>query len=55
MYKPTNPNNHPNNSFGIYRQAWVSWLPADLDGFFDMFAPQLRGSRPIMAPVNSGY
>ncbi|KAK1757087.1 peptidase S8/S53 domain-containing protein [Echria macrotheca] len=56
MYKiPTNNASHPNNTFGVYQQAWVSWLPGDLDGFFTMFAPQLKGSRPIMAPVDGGY
>ena len=52
---PTLNASHADNSLGIYQQAWASWLPNDLDGFFDMFAPQLKGSRPILTPVNGGY
>jgi tripeptidyl-peptidase-1 len=43
------------NSFGIYEQAWQTWLPSDLDSFFTLFAPELKGKRPIMELVDGGY
>ncbi|KAF2662152.1 subtilisin-like protein [Lophiostoma macrostomum CBS 122681] len=46
---------HPDNSFGIYQQAWQSWSPTDLDVFFAIFDPALKGQRPIMAPIDGGY
>jgi len=56
MYRiPTLNASHPDNALGVYQHAWSSWLPGDLDGFFDMFAPKLKGSRPIMKPINGGY
>jgi tripeptidyl-peptidase-1 len=46
---------HPDNSFGIYQQAWQSWSPTDLDIFFAIFSPDLKGQRPLMVPIDGGY
>lgn len=46
---------HPNNSLGMYQVAWATWLPEDLDLFFQTFQPSLVGRRPLVEPVNSGY
>ncbi|KAF7191511.1 Tripeptidyl-peptidase SED1 [Pseudocercospora fuligena] len=50
---PSTP--HPNNTFGIYQPAWVTWLPEDLDLFFQLFSLSDIGRRPRMVPVNGGY
>ena len=46
---------HPNNSFGIYQPAWLTWLSEDLDGFFTHYQPELVGQRPNMLRINGGY
>ena len=46
---------HPNNSFGIFQPAWLTWLPADLDKFFGLFEPNLIGARPEMERIDEGY
>lgn len=51
--KGTNP--HPNNSFGIYQPVWLTWLPEDLDQFFGLFEPELKGERPVLEPIDGGY
>ncbi|KUJ07551.1 subtilisin-like protein [Mollisia scopiformis] len=52
---PLSTTPHPNNSFGIYEIAWVTWLPDDLDQFFTMFQPDLIGQRPFVEPIDGGY
>ena len=52
---PVSQNSHPNNSFGIFEAAWVSWLPGDLDKFFGTFMPPLTGHRPLMELIDGGY
>jgi len=46
---------HPNNSFGIYQPAWLTWLSEDLDEFFTHYQPELVGQRPNMLRINGGY
>nr|WLO98173.1 peptidase [Acaulium album] len=46
---------HPNNSFGIYQQAYMTWLAEDLDLFFGRFEPDLVGRRPVVEPIAGGY
>ncbi|KAI8635240.1 subtilisin-like protein [Xylariaceae sp. FL1651] len=46
---------HPSNSFGIFEQAWVTWLPEDLDLFFQLFEPSLVGRRPVVERVDGGF
>ncbi|KAK0512051.1 hypothetical protein JMJ35_005179 [Cladonia borealis] len=46
---------HPNNSFGIFEPSWISWLPDDLDRFFDKMQKNLVGHRPKVDAVNGGY
>lgn len=46
---------HADNSFGIYMQAYMTWLADDLDRFFDLLAPERVGDRPIVEPINGGY
>ncbi|KAK3370760.1 Pro-kumamolisin, activation domain-containing protein [Lasiosphaeria ovina] len=51
---PSNHNGHP-NVFGIYEQAWVSWLPGDPDTFFATYAPALISRRTNIVEVDGGY
>ncbi|KAI4866177.1 peptidase S8/S53 domain-containing protein [Hypoxylon rubiginosum] len=46
---------HPNNSFGIFELAWATWLPDDLDLFFNTFEPQLVGRYPSVQRIDGGY
>ncbi|KAJ4372067.1 hypothetical protein N0V83_003840 [Neocucurbitaria cava] len=46
---------HPNNSFGVFEPAWISWLPEDLDEFFTHQQKNLVGHRPKVSAVNGGY
>lgn len=46
---------HPNNSFGFFLPGWSTWLPSDLDRFFQKHAPRLFGHRPDVVPINDGY
>ncbi|EME78003.1 uncharacterized protein MYCFIDRAFT_33445 [Pseudocercospora fijiensis CIRAD86] len=50
---PSTP--HPKNTFGIYQPAWSTWLPEDLDLFFQLFSPSDVGRRPEMLRINGGY
>jgi tripeptidyl-peptidase-1 len=52
---PISNNSHPDNSFGIFEVAWVSWLPGDLDKFFCAFMPSLTGHRPSMELIDGGF
>ncbi|KAK2015250.1 subtilisin-like protein [Colletotrichum eremochloae] len=52
---PSNAPIHPNNSLGIFQISWVTWLPEDLDAFFELFQPALLGSRPEVLPIAGGY
>jgi len=46
---------HANNLFGIYQQAYMTWLADDLDLFFERFEPDLIGNRPVVEPIAGGY
>jgi tripeptidyl-peptidase-1 len=46
---------HPNNSFGVFEPSWYSWLPEDLDQFFEIFQKSMVGHRPKVDAVNGGY
>ncbi|KAL2147945.1 hypothetical protein VTI28DRAFT_3423 [Corynascus sepedonium] len=46
---------HPNNSFGVFQLAWVTWRPEDLDAFFNLFQPELVGRRPLVERIDGGY
>lgn len=46
---------HPDNSFGIYQQAYMTWLADDMDLFFERFEPDLVGNRPFVEPIVGGY
>lgn len=46
---------HPNNSFGVFQLAWVTWRPEDLDAFFSQFQPELVGRRPLVERIDGGY
>jgi len=46
---------HPNNSFGIFQPAWSTWVPEDMDKFFEMFQPDLVGQRPVVEAINGGF
>ncbi|KAL2128630.1 hypothetical protein VTI74DRAFT_8917 [Chaetomium olivicolor] len=46
---------HPNNSFGVFQLAWVTWRPEDLDSFFSQFQPELVGRRPLVERIDGGY
>lgn len=46
---------HPNNSFGVFQLAWVTWRPEDLDSFFGRFQPELVGRRPVVERIDGGY
>jgi tripeptidyl-peptidase-1 len=46
---------HPNNSFGLFQLAWVTWRPEDLDSFFSRFQPELVGRRPLVERIDGGY
>lgn len=52
---PATNESHPGNSIGIYEPSWASWVPKDLDKFFDTFDKSMVGRRPAMEPVNGGY
>ncbi|KAJ3495019.1 hypothetical protein NLG97_g3692 [Lecanicillium saksenae] len=52
---PVSNKSHPDNSVGIFEPAWASWLPGDLDKFFQTFNNTLVGQRPVMAPIDGGY
>jgi tripeptidyl-peptidase I len=52
---PTSNTSHPNNSFGIFERAYISWLPGDLDFFFSLFMPSMVGQRPVMDAIDGGY
>lgn len=52
---PVGTSPHPNNSFGIYESAYVTWLPEDLDLFFKTFQPELTGRRPVVEAIDGGY
>jgi tripeptidyl-peptidase I len=51
----TNVSSHPNTSFGVYEEAWSTWIPEDLDAFFTDFQPELVGNRPSVLPVDGGF
>lgn len=56
LYKiPNDVLPHPNNSFGVFEPAWISWLPEDLDEFFRHQQKNLVGHRPKVSAVNGGY
>ena len=46
---------HPNNSFGVFQLAWVTWRPEDLDSFFSRYQPELVGRRPVVEKIDGGY
>lgn len=46
---------HPNNTFGIFEPAWISWLEEDLDEFFLRMQKNLYGQRPKVEAINGGY
>ncbi|KAM7185941.1 Peptidase S8/S53 domain containing protein [Rhypophila sp. PSN 637] len=46
---------HPQSSLGIWENAWMTWVGADLDRFFTSFQPQLVGHRPIIQSINGGH
>lgn len=46
---------HPDNSFEIFETSWISWLPEDLDQFFEQMQKNLVGHRPKVNAVNGGY
>ena len=46
---------HPNNSFGIFQPAWLTWLPEDLDQFFSLLEPEIVGERPLLERIDGGY
>lgn len=46
---------HPQSSLGIWENAWMTWVGADLDRFFISFQPQLVGHRPIIQSINGGH
>ena len=50
----TSKTSNPNNSFGIVEFAWVSYLPEDLDSFFNAFMPSLVGQRPKLESIDGG-
>ncbi|KAL0931331.1 alkaline serine protease [Colletotrichum truncatum] len=52
---PSNTPTHPNNSQGIFQISWQTWLPEDLDAFFELFQPALVGQRPEVLPIAGGY
>jgi tripeptidyl-peptidase-1 len=52
---PSSTSPHPDNSFGIYEIAWVTWLADDLDNFFSLFQPDLIGQRPVVESIDGGY
>jgi tripeptidyl-peptidase I len=45
---------NPDNSFGIVEFAWVSYLPENLDSFFNTFMPSLVGQRPKLESIDGG-
>ncbi|KAG7285932.1 hypothetical protein NEMBOFW57_008228 [Staphylotrichum longicolle] len=46
---------HPDNTFGVFQLAWVTWRPEDLDSFFSRFQPELVGRRPLVERIDGGY
>lgn len=46
---------HPNNSFGIYQPAGVTWLAEDMDLFFSQYQPSLTGKYPEVQSIDGGY
>jgi tripeptidyl-peptidase I len=49
------PAPHPNNTFGVYEPAYVTWLAEDLDFFFSTFQPSLVNQRPVVQPIDGGF
>ena len=47
-------NVHPASTLGIFEITMASWLPNDLDLFFERFAPSLVGMRPRIETINGG-
>ncbi|KAK6069361.1 alkaline serine protease [Seiridium cupressi] len=52
---PNNTAPQPNNSFGIYQPAGVTWLAEDMDLFFSRWQPSLVGKRPEVQSIDGGY
>lgn len=51
----TTINPHPESTIGMFEESWLSWLPGDLDSFFNYFAPSMIGERPKMVHIDGGY
>ena len=52
---PDNISPHQDNSLEVYEPSWISWLPEDLDKFFEQMQKNLVGHRPKVDAVNGGY
>ncbi|KAF2435263.1 subtilisin-like protein [Tothia fuscella] len=52
---PIDNTTHPNNSFGIIQITPTSYLPEDLDLFFQQFGPTMVGNRPKLESIDGGF